>query len=155
MSFSRPRLYASPEAFDGDWRWPDFSPAEFACKCAGRYCGGQYWHDPDFLDTIQALRRALGAPVIINSGHRCALWNARVGGAPRSEHKRIAADIRLAGHAPGGLLTGAARAGFGGFGFYRTFLHADLRAGRRWFGGAGARAFWTPIIETEGLAWWT
>lgn len=148
-------LYPHWRDFSGRWCWPDFSPAEFACNCAGRYCGGEYWHDPVFLDAIQTLRTALGAPVIVNSGHRCALWNAQVGGAPRSEHKRIAADIRLAGHAPGSLFKEAACAGFGSFGFYRTFLHADLRPGRRWFGGAGARAYWTPIIEREGLAWWT
>lgn len=147
-------LYPDWRDLSCDWRWPDFSPAEFACKCDGRYCSGEYWHDPVFLNAIQCLRSALGAPVIINSGHRCALWNAQVGGAPRSEHKRIAADIRLARHAPGRLFAEAARAGFGSFGFYRTFLHADLRAGRRWFGGAGAKAFWTPIIEQEGLAWW-
>lgn len=150
-----PGLYENWRRFSGEWRWPDFTPRELACKCGGRYCSGQYWHDPAFLDSLQAVRRVMGAPVLVNSGHRCALWNARVGGAPRSEHKRIAADIRLAGHAPGSLLGAAAQAGFGGFGFYRTFLHIDLRRGPRWFGGAQAQAFWTPIIEKEGLAWWT
>ena len=135
-------------------RWPDFRARELACKCGERFCGGEYFHDPVFLDALQRMRDALGAPVIVNSGHRCALWNAHVGGAPASEHKRIAADIRLAGHAPGALLRAACGAGFSSFGFYRSFLHMDLRPGRRWFGGAAARRFWSPVIIEEDMAWW-
>jgi len=126
-------------------RWPDFSPQELACKCGGRFCAGRYWHDPAFLDALQALRIKLGAPVIVNSGHRDPLWNAAVGGAPRSRHKTIAADIRLAGHDAGALHAAARSAGFRGFGYYRTFLHLDLGRPRLWWGSSSAREIWSDI----------
>ncbi len=139
-----------------EWRWANFTPGELACRCGGRFCGGEYWHDPVFLDALQTLREAMGAPVSVNSAHRYGLWNAHVGGAPASQHKMIAADIRIACHDPGRLLAAGREAGFGSFGLYRTFIHMDLRAGRRWF-GAGARSAWTGILETSGEArrWWT
>ncbi|MEM8921607.1 MAG: D-Ala-D-Ala carboxypeptidase family metallohydrolase, partial [Pseudomonadota bacterium] len=71
-------------------RWPHFHQAELACRCS-RFCGGEYWHDPDFLDALERLRALVGKPLVINSGHRCAQWNAAVGGAPLSMHKSIAA----------------------------------------------------------------
>jgi zinc D-Ala-D-Ala carboxypeptidase len=49
----------------------------------------------------------LNAPLVINSGHRCALHNARVGGAPLSLHKRLAFDVALSGHDPPLLATAA------------------------------------------------
>jgi len=155
VSDGRPGLH--PDARSVRWnarRWPDFRPAELACRCAGRFCGGEYFHDPVFLDALQALRDRLGAPVAVNSGHRCAVWNAAIGGAPASEHKRVAADVRLAGHERAALLAAARDAGFGAFGFYCSFLHLDLRRGRRWFSGPAARAAWAPVIEREGLKWW-
>ena len=110
------------------WRWPHFSVAELACRCAGRFCDGDYWHDPTFLDGLESLRAAVGGPLIINSGHRCAQWNARVGGAPASMHLTIAADIRLAGHDRHLLRREAERAGFTGLGLAHSFIHLDRRA---------------------------
>lgn len=64
-------------------RWPHFAPADIACRC----CGEIYiW--PEALDTLERLRVAMNAPLNIDSGHRCALHNARVGGAPMSLHKK-------------------------------------------------------------------
>lgn len=129
-------------ALRGQWRWPNFRPQELACKCGGRFCAGAYWHDPIMLDRLQDLRLRVCAPVCIASGHRCALWNAAVGGAPRSQHKRIAADIVLAGHDRHELLSAARKAGFAGFGLARTFLHLDCRAhGATWF-YQGSQALW-------------
>lgn len=124
------------------WRWAHFSVAELACRCAGRYCAGEYWHDPDFLDGLEALRAKVRAPLIINSGHRCAGWNARVGGAPLSRHKQIAADIRLAGHDRFALLAAAERAGFTGFGLGRAFLHIDRRARPARWSYPGSEVSW-------------
>ncbi|WP_300393525.1 D-Ala-D-Ala carboxypeptidase family metallohydrolase [Henriciella sp.] len=116
------------------WCWPHFSVAELACRCGGRFCGGEYWHAPGFLDGLETVRAKVRAPLIINSGHRCAGWNAAVGGAPLSQHKTIAADIRLAGHDRFTLLAAAEQAGFTGLGLARSFLHIDRRARpARWF----------------------
>lgn len=116
------------DTIDLDWRWPDFLPRELACKCGGKYCDGAYWHCPDFLDALQALREEMAAPIAVTSGHRCGRWNAAVGGAPRSRHLKIAADVRIAGHDRFKLRDAAVRRGFTGIGLARTFIHLDRRA---------------------------
>lgn len=138
-----PSIRAASEALGATWRWPHFSIGELACRCGGRFCEGEYWHAPVFLDGLEAVRRLMSAPLVVTSGHRCAGWNAAVGGAPLSQHKQIAADIRLAGHARMALLAAAERAGFTGFGLARSFLHIDRRARpARWF-YPGSKPLWT------------
>ena len=138
-------LYSDWPQVDFDCaRWPNFSPQELSCKCGGRYCRGEYWHDPVFLDVLQSLRDRMRAPLIITSAHRCALHNAAVGGAPFSQHKTIAVDVALRGHDPHQLRREAERLGFTGIGLASSFLHLDRR--RRpatWFYGPKSRAFWT------------
>lgn len=109
------------------WRWPHFTPQELACRCGGRGCRGAYWHDADFLDALEALRKETGRPLKINSGHRCAIWNAVVGGVPGSWHRRIAVDIALKGHDGRALVAAAKRCGFTGIGIAKTFIHLDRR----------------------------
>ncbi|MEM7662039.1 MAG: D-Ala-D-Ala carboxypeptidase family metallohydrolase [Pseudomonadota bacterium] len=124
------------------WRWPHFSVQELGCRCGGRFCGGAYWHDEAFLDALEIMRTDVGAPLVITSGHRCPQWNAAVGGAPRSRHKTIAVDIRLAGHNRHELKAAAEHAAFSGFGLARTFLHLDRRAlPAIWF-YKGSEALW-------------
>ncbi|WP_332772924.1 D-Ala-D-Ala carboxypeptidase family metallohydrolase [Phenylobacterium sp.] len=124
------------------WRWPHFTARELACKC-GRWCEGSYVHQPAFLDNLEVLRQAIGRALKINSGHRCPLHNANVGGAPLSQHKAIAADISLRGHDPVQLARYAAGVGFTGLGFGRTFLHVDMRFARAAFHYPGGKAAWT------------
>ncbi len=109
------------------WRWPNFSPRELACRCGGRFCHGAYWHDPGFLDALEAVRAALGRGIIITSAHRCPLWNVHVGGAPRSMHKTIAVDVRRAGHDADALIQAASDLAFTGIGRANTFIHLDRR----------------------------
>jgi zinc D-Ala-D-Ala carboxypeptidase len=113
------------------WRWPHFTPAELSCHCH-RHCQGQYYHDPAFLDALEALRAAVG-PLKINSARRCLGHNKEVGGARASMHTRtLAADIGLAGHDRKALALAARKAGFRGIGYGRTFLHVDLGTRRAW-----------------------
>jgi len=129
-----PSVSAAEAAIGGDWCWPHFTITELACRCAGRFCRGEYWHDPAFLDALEALRREVGRVLIITSGHRCDQWNAAIGGAPRSQHKQIAADIWLSGHDRHALLSSAEAAGFTGIGRGKTFIHLDRRAvPARWY----------------------
>jgi hypothetical protein len=142
-----PRLYASWRDVVPSWdakRWPNFTPAELACNCSGQFCERAYFHDCDFLDRLQAMRTAVGKPFVINSAHRCPKWNAICGGAPRSTHKMIAADVSLRGHDPAQLYAEARKAGFRGFGFGSTFLHLDTRASPAFWGyGQGSVRTWS------------
>ncbi|MDE1985925.1 MAG: hypothetical protein KGL29_03145 [Alphaproteobacteria bacterium] len=125
-------------------RWPHFTSREIACPCCGEVV---LW--PEALDALEALRTAMLAPLRINSGHRCALHNARVGGAPLSLHKRLAFDIALAGHDPARLAMMARAAGFTGFGFGQTFLHLDTRARpAHWFYGQRSEELWTSALSS-------
>jgi len=135
-------IISAEEALKKSWHWPHFSIAELACRCGGRFCMGEYYNDADFLEALEALRKNVGRPLIINSGHRCAQWNAAVGGAPRSMHKTIAVDISLIAQDRHALLTTARALGFNGIGMARTFLHLDRRAvPASWF-YKGARGLW-------------
>lgn len=143
---------------DEAWRWPHFTAHELACKC-GRHCAGEYFHDERLLDRLEALRERAGRALRINSGRRCPLHNAEVGGAPLSQHKlRLAADIALTGHDPVQLAVDAAAVGFTGLGFGRTFLHVDQRAARTAFHYPGGKVAWTrrfgfdpaPVFKRTG-----
>lgn len=117
------------------WRWPNFTPEELACK----HCG-EYYHDPNFLDRLQALRIRWGAPLVLNSGHRCETHNRAVGGAKNSQHLKVAADIRTTAYDLAErrqLYALATAVGFTGIGRAKTFLHVDNRPGKltEWFYG--------------------
>ena len=118
-------------------RWPNFTSAEMAC----RHCGEIYFW-PDFMDRLQRARTLVAQPFYIHSAHRCSLHNARIGGAPLSQHLKLAADIGLAGHDPHLLYRTCKTVGFTGFGFYQTFLHIDLGRKRSWFGNIKAKQLW-------------
>lgn len=140
---NRPTVYAHyGDLPPGLWPWPNFAPVEMAC----RHCGELYF-DPAFMEGLQAIRDALGTPMRINSAHRCAVHNARVGGAPLSMHKKIAADVSLHNQDPAALLSAARRAGMTGFGGYGTFLHLDRGRPRVWITAAG-RAIWTSLLTS-------
>lgn len=136
------------------WRWPHFTPKELACKCGGRFCQGEYFHNPEFLDGLEILRSAVGQPLVVTSGRRCVGHNARVNGAEQSQHKvAIAGDISLMGHDPADLARHAVRAGFRGIGFGSSFLHLDWRATRTAFHYPDGARRWTdrfgfdPVLQ--------
>ena len=112
------------------WRWPNFSPAEIACRGTG-----QLLINEPALDRLQALRDSLGKPLIVRSAYRSPEHNRAVGGAPRSKHMDgTAFDIAMANHDPAAFEAAARAAGFLGFGFYPRsgFIHIDLGPARQW-----------------------
>lgn len=147
------RLFSHPNYKDVELnkaRWPNFSAAELACfegnhpnRVPCRYCGGEYFHNPVFLDKLQAFRNGLGKPVIINSGHRCRKSELRVGGV-MGEHRRVAADIITQGHDRQNMILEARKVGFTGVGLYKTFIHLDTGPVRQWF-GRGAKEVWSNV----------
>jgi zinc D-Ala-D-Ala carboxypeptidase len=126
------KFYKSVADFDKKgWRWPHFSPQELACKC-NKYCQGEYFHDPAFLDALEKMRMNIGA-IVINSARRCPKHNEACGGAPLSMHKsEIAIDVKIAPHNRVELYEAAVKSGFRGMGFGVNFLHLDLGKRRRW-----------------------
>ncbi|MCC5963612.1 MAG: DUF882 domain-containing protein [Rhodobacteraceae bacterium] len=115
---------------DSLWRWPNFSPAEIACRGTG-----QIKLHPAALDKLQALRDQLGKPLIVRSAYRSPQHNRNVGGAPRSKHMDgTAFDIAMGNHDPVAFEAAARAVGFLGFGFYPRsgFIHIDLGPARQW-----------------------
>ena len=124
---------------DFDWSWQNFPPGEICCP----HCG-EIWVGPGFhktMDQIQSAREDLGRPLHINSAHRCWWYNAspRIGGAPLSAHKKLALDVSTRGHDRHEIRDLLRRHGFSTFGLYRTFIHTDVRPGRRWYGKGGKK----------------
>lgn len=68
-----------------------FNKEEFACNDG---CGNDFDVPQELLDILEVARYDFNEPIHINSGFRCAIYNAQVGGAPNSFHlKAWAADI--------------------------------------------------------------
>ena len=94
----------------------------------------------DLATNLQVLRDYLGKPIYINSGYRSPEYNAKVGGAKRSQHKLAkAADIVVKGMTPTEVadaiekLIKEGKMKHGGLGRYKTFTHYDVRGwNARW-----------------------
>jgi zinc D-Ala-D-Ala carboxypeptidase len=128
---------------EGTWRWPNFSPAEIACRGTGKLL-----INTPALDKLQALRDRLGKPLIVRSAYRSAEHNRAFGGAPASKHMQgTAFDIAMANHDPVAFEAAARAVGFLGFGFYTRsgFIHVELGPARQW----GERF---PVRATEFAA---
>jgi len=123
------------------WPYRNFQPHEFASGGNGEL----YWHELTFK-AIQLARDIIGHPLYVNSAHRDWLHNLAIGGAPRSAHLYIALDISTRDQDRARIYHALLKAGFKSFGFYETFIHVDMRPGRRWYGSARARAIWQPIL---------
>ena len=99
------------------------------------------------LQRLQAARDAYGRPMRVNSFYRCNAYNARLGGSPLNHPMGWAVDISARTDRDRRDLLRALRgAGFKGFGLYRTFIHADTRRERLWF-GRGGEGTWKPILS--------
>ena len=103
---------------------------ELMCKCG---CGNIFIQD-QAIDKLQKLRDIIQKPLIINSAARCPLHNAKVGGAPKSQHRATksrpstAFDVSLSGLRKKDLIEAAKMAGFKGLGInYNSFVHVDNR----------------------------
>jgi len=76
---------------------------------------------------LQRAREMAGVAFRINSGWRCEVHNAKVGGAPESSHLAgHAADIAAVSSSQRfAIINGLVKAGFNRIGVSRTFIHAD------------------------------
>lgn len=112
---------------------PHFDEKEFRCHGFGH--AGHPDHATVVSDVLvrhlEQLRKRVGGPIVIVSGHRCEWWNARIGGARSSQHLNgRAADLHR------GVATAAQadQAGFGGIGTKGPWaVHVDVRSTKsRW-----------------------
>lgn len=81
------------------------------------------------INILQPLRNAMGHPVTISSGYRCARLNRAVGGVSNSQHMRgQAADL---------------------------YIDGDFRKGRRWFDWIRLNCKFDQLIwEHSGNTYW-
>jgi zinc D-Ala-D-Ala carboxypeptidase len=84
--------------------------------------------NPEFIRKLDAIREAVGFPLIVNSGYRTPAHNAEVGGKSNSAHLRgYAADIRAFTDAQKRAIAKAAIAqGITRIGWARTYIHLDM-----------------------------
>ena len=109
------------EAPEGTWRWPNFSPAEIACRGTGKLLINE-----PALDKLQALRDRLAKPLIVRSAYRSPAHTQAIGGAPRSRHLDGAAfDIAMTNHDPVAFEEAARAVGFKGLGLYPESIRVD------------------------------
>lgn len=131
----------------------NFKVSEFACHDGSDIV----LISEELVTLLQKIRDHFGKPVTVNSAYRTAAWNAKNGGAPKSQHLLgTAADITIHGVTP---LEVAQYAEFlqpktGGIGVYKSFTHVDVRSSRaRWDSRSGkemAVSGWTGYTgETE------
>lgn len=112
----------------------NFRRDEFRCRCADRgvdvddtWCHGESWPHRELVDRLQQLRDHFDVPVTITSGCRCPAYNAYIGGARMSQHKRgTAADIVVKGVPPAEVARVARNLGLHVI-EYETFVHVDIR----------------------------
>lgn len=122
-------------------RWPNFRPSEFACRGSGLVPTAKQFFDS--LDCLQALRRAHGKPLFINSAYRSPKYNKSIGGASRSQHPLGRAfDVSIGNLDPFAFEELAISYGFQGIGRYKTFIHIDTREQKaRWTSGQWEHAW--------------
>lgn len=103
-----------------------FRRSEFACRCG---CGADTV-DAELVALLNRIREHFDAPVIVNSGMRCPIYNAIVGGSENSFHLRgKAADIVIRGESPKEIrdfVDSIDRSRYG-VGIYPRFTHVDVR----------------------------
>lgn len=108
----------------------NFNAREFNCKCG--VCTGQFV-DQDLIDKLEEVREAIGGPLTVTSGYRCALYQQllRRQGMETSvgmstHEKGMAADIVADDMA---ALEKAVDGVFASYGVAKSFIHVDLRPG--------------------------
>ena len=128
-------IYARPH-FKWEELWCKGCDGECSYSISGRPAS---WVASRALDKLEDLRVSLDAPLSVLSAARCPTHNARVGGAPLSQHRSTerhpstAFDIMSPGVSLDEIAAMSENVGFGGIGRYKTFVHCDDRGRRaRW-----------------------
>lgn len=122
-----------------------FTYNELRCRGCDGSCAWSSQDKPLFnvderaLGMLSEFRKLIGKPFTPNSCTRCPIHNARVGGAPKSQHRATfdkpsyAFDVPLVAPKED-IIKAAEEVGFMGIGgSYKTFVHMDARLRKaRW-----------------------
>ncbi len=108
-----------------------FTDDEFLCRCGRPECDAPTKPSRLLRLYLDRMREMYDAPIVVNSGNRCAFWNEHEGGVAGSEHERAegceGADVRCLGSRERWKMLDAARqAGFTRVGIGKTFLHVGV-----------------------------
>jgi len=111
----------------------NFSRSEFKCNCNNCKFAAV---DVELLEVLEDVRSHFNAPITITSGWRCHDYNALVGGAKDSYHKRgTAADFQVSGVTPLEVYKWLDErySHKYGIGLYNSWVHLDVRSEKaRW-----------------------
>lgn len=117
----------------------NFNLNEFACKDGTPVPEEFLDNVKELAENLQVLRDHLGTSLHINSAYRTYSYNAKIGGATKSQHLLAkAADIVSMKHTPWQVysaimkLIAEGKMKDGGVGLYNTFIHYDCGPSRRW-----------------------
>jgi uncharacterized protein YcbK (DUF882 family) len=112
----------------------NFTLGEFACHDGSDHV----LIHPSLVALLQTIRTHFGKPVKVLSAYRTPEYNAKIGGAKNSTHKKgMAADITIRGVSLKKIADFAEDLDVGGIGVYpdNHFVHLDVwRSMRRWKG---------------------
>lgn len=127
----------------------NFTSEEFDCHGVG--CCTETLIDEKLVQYLQKIREYFKKPVNINSGYRCIIHNANIGGASKSNHMDgEAADIRISGVTPLQLAQYAEHIGVLGIGVYSWGIHIDTRTTKYfWYDGGATNVKTFGKIATE------
>jgi uncharacterized protein YcbK (DUF882 family) len=112
-----------------------FSKKEFACKCRRAECDAKPMSKV-FMQKLETLRLDWGIPLVPTSGARCAYWNEKKDGSPKSQH----------------LLGNAADFWFDNTSDLLAFVELAEKHG---FGGVGAGSNLVHVDNRKNFARWT
>lgn len=118
----------------------NFSKSEFDCNDGSEMPDDVFENVKLQAKNLQVIRDFANAPIKINSAYRSVTYNAKIGGATKSQHPLgNATDINISGYDPdetAEIIEGLIRIGAieqGGIGIYGNFVHYDRRGSKaRW-----------------------
>lgn len=118
----------------------NFTREEFDCKDGTPVPDDLLHNVLEVAENLQVLRDYVDEPVHVNSGYRTDTYNKKVGGKPKSKHKKAhAADITIKNKTPRQVyniiekLIAQKKMKQGGLGLYPGFVHYDPRGVKaRW-----------------------
>lgn len=106
----------------------NFRIQEFVCQCGCKMLAEVEANIEALVaEVLNPVRELFGKPIYVNSGHRCEVYNRKVGGVPRSQHiVGEAADIHCDDNAKLAKLI-VQQGRFDQLIIYPTFLHVSYK----------------------------